>query len=302
MSIRYQRLSRVLMETFRGWKCLLLLASLLCGVVHDVHAAGDPSNQEERNTRVGQQLVTISQSAAQATSSDLVERLKKVIPDLPVIVWEGVFSATHDEPNALRQGWFIKATMYPIDSGMLEKDEEAFFGYQTAAMLFASLCQKDADAALSFLLRSEKEEPTLLHGMLCGIAHQRLIRSRVSATPEAQDGLFAGSNRLLWRRMLEAENPILRSFALTVAAPSFAGDSALTESIGGGLSNRWVSLHHIALESAANHRPPNMAGVLDAYLSGLPARPESATVKESLRAKALQSKAALSTPRPGGGS
>lgn len=288
MSIRRQYINGIVTATFRGRDCLLLLASLLCGVLHAVHAAGDPSNQEEKITRVGQQLATITQSAAQATSSDLVERLTKVVPDLPVIAWEGVFSATHDEPNALRHGWFIKATMYPIDSGMLEKDEATFFGYQTAAMLFASLCQKDAHAALSFLLRSEKEEPTLLHGMLCGIAHQRLIRSRAGATREEQDVPFTASNRVLWRRMLAAENPILRSFALTVAAPHFAADPVLTESIGEGLSNRWVSLQYVAIEAGEKHKPPHIEDTMAGYLRGLSARDLPAETKAALQEKAAR--------------
>ncbi|TFG50772.1 MAG: hypothetical protein E4H40_00580 [Candidatus Brocadiia bacterium] len=191
----------------------------------------------------------------------------------------------------MRPSWFSTATMYPVDSGLAATNAEAYVGYMFAKELFGTLLDKDPAAALVVLNDFSCEQPTVLHAMLCGVVIQ--VGRTPSKATELHRRLHEAQPLGIWKSLIKSENPIVRSLALEMVPSDIASSPILTDAIGDTLTNKWVSLQMIAIETAGKHRPPNVGATLDDYLSKLPSLDIPSAIKESLRAKAIESKSVL---------
>lgn len=274
-------------------------AAICIGLFPCLLIAAPPSAEDIRQGQdIGKRLQDASQFIAGADVSALRERLIELIGTLPSTKWETVYGAVTSEPNALRASWFSSAMMYPVDSGLAESNADTYVAYMVAKEIFAVLLDKEPVTALGILDSFSSEQPTVLQAMLCGVVVQA-GRTPNKATVLSQR-LHENHATDAWKNLLKSENPIIRSLALEMVPADLAASPILTDAIRSTLTNKWVSLQAIAVETAGKHRPPNVGAVLDEYMSRLQSSDMPSAVKESLRAKTIESKAALTKSHPNG--
>ncbi len=261
---------------------LLVLALLGCVCTNSTQAGNASGDNAAKIAERGwAKINSLDEDLRKADPADITNRLYTAVQTLRPIPWQQIAGPAQTSEHALRRSWFINATMYPVDSGMAATNETDFVAYMSAMHLYASLLQKRPREALTFLLLRGGDEPTLLDAMLCGVTLSLPFDAKLA---DQRDALLA------------SKNPIIRSCGLAWEDNTPRNAAALTKSVDEALQSEWLSLQHIALETAAKHASPGMTMVLERYVSSLSSSRVAPEVKEVLRAKAIEAQSRLVNP------